>query len=201
MADEIDFEGIKLQIPDTVYNPSEDSFLLAKYSRALHGRILDIGCGSGIQALLNGRCNPENHVLGVDLNEDAVATARKNAVLNNISNVEFRVSNLFSNVSGQFDGIIFNPPYLPTPETQKVLTKLNLAFDGGISGRSTTDQFLDSFDSHLNSNGTVLLLQSTLSNPDRTVEILFEKNYIAEIIDEEGFFFEKLYVLKAQKHK
>ncbi|TXI96161.1 MAG: methyltransferase domain-containing protein [Burkholderiaceae bacterium] len=49
--------------------------------------------------------------VSVDVNEKAVANARRNAEMQSIKNVEFLVSNVFKKVTGMFDVIICNPPY------------------------------------------------------------------------------------------
>ncbi|MCJ1888564.1 methyltransferase domain-containing protein, partial [Pseudomonas sp. LA21] len=64
---------------------------------------LDVGTGTGLIALLMAR--KAKRVLGVDVNPKAIELAKKNAELNGIANVEFRVSDLFENVSGKFDVI------------------------------------------------------------------------------------------------
>jgi release factor glutamine methyltransferase len=67
------------------------------------GRVLDVGTGSGIQALSAERAES---VLGVDIDEDVIARCKRLET----GRVRFAVSDLFSNVSGKFDTIIFNAP-------------------------------------------------------------------------------------------
>ncbi len=76
--------------------------------------ILDIGTGSGciaitLDKLLN--CN----VVGVDISSEALEVAKYNNVINN-TDVDFYVSDVFSNVKGKFDVIISNPPYISYDE-------------------------------------------------------------------------------------
>ena len=194
---------MELSVSGSVYSPAEDSFLLAKHSVTLKGRILDFGCGSGIQALANAKANPSNEVIGVDINPEAVACATGNAKRNKIRNARFVVSDLFGSLNGmegKFDGIIFNPPYLPDIESEsKFVLRAELALGGGITGREITNRFLGEFDAYLNGSGVLLLLQSSINGIDETIRKLEEKGFAAEIVSQESFFFEKLYVLKAGK--
>lgn len=72
--------------------------------------ILDIGTGSGcIAIVLNKLVN--SMVTAVDISNDALDVAKENNVINN-TDVNFIVSDVFSNVNGKYDVIISNPPYI-----------------------------------------------------------------------------------------
>lgn len=197
----MDYKGLKLEIFPTVYEPAEDSLLLAKYSEKMKGVILDIGCGCGIQALINAKNNPENRVYGVDINLEAVRNADHNKQINGIRNAKFLSSDLFSSfIIGQdfFDGIIFNPPYLPTTKEEKISDELNYAFDGGEDGRVTLNRFFEQFIPFLKPTGQLLLLQSSLNGLEETTRKLEGIGLQTEILDEEKFFFEKIFVIQAK---
>jgi len=88
-----------------IYEPKEDSFLILKYIKNYcNGNVLDMGCGSGILSLEAMKYSKD--VLGVDSNEECVEHCKKKEI--NVVR-----SDLFSNVNGKFDLVIFNPPYLP----------------------------------------------------------------------------------------
>lgn len=198
------YDELDLIISSTVYEPAEDSFLLAKHARTLKGRVLEVGCGSGIASLHNAKNNPKNEVIGIDRNPDAVKCSKENAKRNGITNAHFIVSNLFSKIpkTARFDAILFNPPYLPTDQSTRLKTqdsRLNMALDGGKSGRIVLDRFLAQFDRYLRPNGTLLLIHSSLNDLDKTLAILKKKGFKTEILDEQAFFFERLYLLKAVK--
>lgn len=196
---EIEFEKLKLKIPKTVYEPSEDSFMLAKAALQIKkgSKVLEIGCGSGIAsicALKNG-----STVVGVDISPNAVKCARENAKRNNLEG-SFRESNLFESVPKEkFDVIIFNPPYLPTELKDKLNGPLNHAFDGGKDGRKVLEVFLDQFDNFLKKGGYLLLVQSDLNGPVKTKKKLVKMNYEVEILLKESFFFETVFIYKAIK--
>jgi release factor glutamine methyltransferase len=71
-------------------------------------RVLDMGTGSGVNAIL--AADRAASVLAVDVNPSAVAAARANAAANGVA-VEVRESDVFSAVDGAFDLIVFDPPF------------------------------------------------------------------------------------------
>ena len=75
-------------------------------------RILDIGTGSGCIALTLAQAFPNAKVTATDINPQALALAKENAQQNNIQNVHFIESDLFTNISETFDLIVSNPPYI-----------------------------------------------------------------------------------------
>lgn len=89
-----------------------ENYLAAK--RVAHGRALDCFTFNGGFALhIAKECD---RVLGIDISEDAITGARRNAELNETSNVEFRAANAFDalrefEAAGEkFDTIILDPP-------------------------------------------------------------------------------------------
>jgi release factor glutamine methyltransferase len=102
--------------------------------------ILDLGTGTGAicQALLAHL--PNAHGTGSDLSPDALAAAGENATLNGLSGrFEVRQSDWFEKISGTYDVIVSNPPYIAS----KVIPSLDrevrdfdphLALDGGDDG-------------------------------------------------------------------
>lgn len=73
-------------------------------------RALDMGTGSGVNAIL--AAGTAQRVLAVDVNPVAVAAARDNAERNAVADrVEVRESDVFEAVDGEFDLIVFDPPY------------------------------------------------------------------------------------------
>jgi release factor glutamine methyltransferase len=191
---EISYKELKLRVPDDVYLPAEDSFLLAGAS-CEKGDVLEVGCGCGIVSLSWAE---KNNVLGVDINPSAVKTSIENASRNRIKAV-FRESDLFSSISGKFDAILFNPPYLPTSEDEKLEGNINKAFDGGKDGRETLERFLSEFSGYLKKDGVLYLVQSSLNNIDSTVSRLRRLGFNVETVGKHEFFFERLVLLKASR--
>ena len=95
-----------------IYDPAEDSELL-KTQVLIHakGKVLDMGTGSGIQALTAISNASVRKVLAVDINTKCIAYCKNK---HKLSKITWKTSNLFANVAKtRFDTIIFNPPYLP----------------------------------------------------------------------------------------
>jgi release factor glutamine methyltransferase len=202
MSDEISYGGLELVVLPTVYNPAEDSFLLARWAAKLaRGKVLEMGCASGIVSLSVARTDSKSHVVGLDINPKAIECASENAERNGIENAHFLESDMFEAVRDEkFDWIIFNPPYLPTTQGEKLKDKMeNAAYDGGRSGRDVIDRFLAEFQAHLNTGGGLLLLSSSLANTEKTQEMLEKKGFEVKILEKEKFFFEKIEVLLAKK--
>ncbi len=179
-----------------VYPPSDDSYMLADVvnSMDLRGKkFLEIGSGTGIVAITAAIRGAD--VTAVDINPHAVECTKRNAEKSGV-HIRALQSNLFQNVEGEFDIIAFNPPYLPGTEDDP---DYDVAWSGGEDGREVIDRFLSQFDAHLKPCGVLLLVQSSLSNPAKTVDVLESYGYRVEIAAEEKFFLETLYVLRAVK--
>lgn len=188
------YHGLKIKLHPQVYEPSEDTFLLARNLKVKAGDIaLDMGTGTGIIALLMAK--KAKFVLGVDINPLAVELAKENARLNGITNVEFRQSDLFENVEGKFDIITFNAPYLPGEPEEPI----DLALVGGESGREVLDRFLEEFPDYLKENGIVQIVQSSITGIEETLKKLQSKGFVAEITAKERYFFEEIMVITARR--
>lgn len=188
------YEGLKIKLHPQVYEPAEDTFLLARNLKIKEGDIaLDVGTGTGIIALLMAR--KARFVLGVDVNPIAVELAKENAKINGITNVQFKLSNLFENVTGKFDIITFNAPYLPGEPEEPI----DLALVGGKTGREVLDSFLEQFDNYLHEKGVVQIVQSSITGIEETLRKLESKGFTTEITARERYFFEEIVVVSAKR--
>lgn len=188
----LEYQGLRIKLHPQVYEPAEDTFLLAQNLAVKEGDLaLDVGTGTGIIALLMAR--KARWVLGVDLNPIAVELARENAELNNISNVEFRVSDLFENVSGEFDVITFNAPYLPGDPEEPI----DLALVGGERGREVLDRFIEEVPNYLKPGGVVQIVQSSITGVEETLKRLEKAGLRAEIMASMHVFFEDIVLINA----
>ena len=199
----VSFGTLSLSIPYWVYEPAEDSFLLATYASSLSGIILEIGCGSGIVSLSAAQANPQNSVLGVDINSKAVKCSEANAAANGIKNATFLLSDLFSEVppAQKFDCILFNPPYLPTSRAERLKSpEENAAYDGGATGLNVFKKFIAEAPAHLSDGGKVAVIATSLGNGvEKTLALLEARVGSAQVLAEEKFFFEKLALIEAKK--
>ena len=179
-----------------MYEPAEDSYLLQKYvKKYAEGKVLDIGTGSGIQATTAAKKKNVDSVLAVDIDNDVISSLKKEIKKKkNNDKITLRESDLFSNVMGKFDTIIFNPPYLPDDENVK-----DSALYGGKQGYEILEQFISEVSDYLNESGIVLIVFSSLTKKEK-VDQAIEGNLLKfEELDSEKLFFEKLYCYKVWK--
>lgn len=189
---------LKIETHKKVYEPAEDSYLLAENLDVKEGDIvLDIGTGTGIQALTAAQ--KAKKVLALDINPYALVTAKKNAETNNIKNISFRKSNLFSKIkkTEKFDLIIFNPPYIPSDEKDL----LGKAWAGGKNGRETINKFIKDAPKHLKGGGRINLLISSLNKPEEAIKKLGDQKLVVSVAAKQKIFFEELMVIKAVKQQ
>jgi methylase of polypeptide subunit release factors len=115
--------------PDYVAPFSPTSRVLAALTpRRRVGSALDVGTGSGAQALLAAQ--HAQRVVATDVNERALEFTRLNARLNGLANVECRLGSLFDPVGDeQFDLITCNAPYVISPERRWMYRDAGFAGD------------------------------------------------------------------------
>ncbi|KRN76436.1 class I SAM-dependent methyltransferase [Lentilactobacillus parabuchneri] len=80
------------------------------YDRIPAGKILDMGTGYGPIGIAIAKAFPKRQVDMVDVNEVALALAKKNAAANQVDNVKIFESNIYDAVSDSYAEIITNPP-------------------------------------------------------------------------------------------
>ncbi len=184
-------ENMEFEVPGSVYYPREDSLLMAKIieNANIHGSVLEIGCGSGFLSILLAKRDAS--VTAVDVNKEAIEASQLNCDTNNVE-IKLFLSDLFEKVEGKFDVIVFNPPYLPVEEGETDET-----YAGGSTGRETIERFVLEVKKHLNPNGTVYLVISSLTG-EAEVKKLFEKEGLTvETAAKEKVPWEELIIIKA----
>ena len=197
-----EYKGLQLNFHPLVYEPGEDTFLLAQHLANIAlppgAEALEIGTGTGLIALLLAK--KAKTVVGTDINPHAINTARLNAETNDVKNATFLYSNLFENVKGKYDIIVFNAPYLPTAKESfhdpnlKIASK---AWDGGKTGREVLEKFLEEAPKHLKENGKVVICESSLSKYSKTLEFLRSNKFSADVVAYHKVDFEEIVVIEA----
>jgi len=144
-----EFYGLKLFLSVETLEPRPDTetlvdavlpLLRQTAARAGACRVLDLGTGTGAIALALLAQVPAATAVGVDISADALATAERNARENGLSQrFETLESDWFAEISGRFDVIVSNPPYIATDELETLQREvLNhdpaKALDGGADG-------------------------------------------------------------------
>ena len=174
-----------------IYFPAEDSYLMLETLSEIipkliedneNSKFLEIGCGSGIQLQVVSKLGiKKKNIFSCDINEEAV----KHCKSLGFSCIK---SDLFENLdeNEKYDIIVFNPPYLPSDRRESKDSQI--ATTGGKSGSEIINKFLIQAKKHLEKNGKIILLTSSLTK--RIKWDGFKKKKISE----ESLFFEKLFV-------
>src|SRR3989344_5359 len=178
-----------------IYEPAEDSYLLEKYvQRLAFGRVLDVGTGSGIQALAALKNHDVGEVVAVDINPEAVSHLKDKIRLDHIRKINAVQSDLFENVSGKFNTIIFNPPYLPQDNGLE-----DPAVYGGRKGWEISERFFKEVSKCLAPEGKIFFLFSTLTNKNKIEEFVRDNLLEFKELDRQKISFETLYVYEISK--
>jgi release factor glutamine methyltransferase len=191
------FKGKGLEVYPQVYEPAEDTFLIADYLKVRPGeKVLELGTGCGLLAILAAEEGAE--VVATDINALAIGCARRNAVSHGVENrIDFRLGNLFEPVVGEkFDLIIFNPPYLPTSPEEETGDILGKAWEAGVDGRAVIDPFLDEVSAHLTDRGRFIFVQSSLSDLSKTISMLNAKGLSHRILARKKLPHEELFLIE-----
>ncbi|UTW00435.1 peptide chain release factor N(5)-glutamine methyltransferase [Marinomonas rhizomae] len=112
------FWSLNLEVAPCTLIPRADTERLVEVALSVLdigdvNRILDLGTGTGAIALSLASERPRSTVVGVDLVEESVALAKRNAIRNQLSNATFIQSSWFEALEGNlFDLIVSNPPYI-----------------------------------------------------------------------------------------
>ena len=140
-----EFMKLNFFINENVLIPRQDTEILveevikiAKQTNAK--KILDLCTGSGAIAVSVAKYLPNCEVTAVDISNDALKVAKRNAINNQVENqITFVSSDMFTNLNEEkFDIIVSNPPYIRTKVIETLETKVQnepyIALDGGEDG-------------------------------------------------------------------
>jgi methylase of polypeptide subunit release factors len=145
-------EGSRELSPEHVIGLNTPAVNLARLTvRRAARRVLDLGCGGGVQALL--AASHAEHVVAVDLNPRALLYTRFNARLNGVTNVETREGSFFEPVKGErFDLVVSNPPFTISPDRRFIFR------DGGRAGDGVCEEVVRGAAAHLEEGGFATVL-------------------------------------------
>lgn len=175
-----------------VYQPEADTYLLldAALAEVRPGdRVLEAGTGSG---LIARELTKVTSVVATEINPHAAISSRR-------AGVEVVRCNLFDAICGMFDLVIFNPPYLPTEQHERIDDWLEYALDGGKTGRVVIERFVQDLGRILSPGGRVLLLISSLTGPGEVNNLLGAAGFSAIVVRQARVEDEVLYVLRVSR--
>nr|WP_297204350.1 methyltransferase [uncultured Brachyspira sp.] len=107
---------LKLNTNDKLFSPRNADMgtlsMLEEIDFTSESKVLDLGCGYGIVGIYASKIIGDNNVVMCDIDDNAVNTARNNAVLNDEANIEVLKSDGLKNIYyNDFSIILSNPPY------------------------------------------------------------------------------------------
>lgn len=175
-----------------VYGAAEDSHLLATTAVGRIERddlVLDLGTGSGyVGRQVSEACDAR--VVASDLNPHACRRARDEGL------AAVRTDMVAGFRDDAFDWVLFNPPYLPTPEEHEWDDWMERALSGGHDGRAVVDPFLASVRRVLAPGGRALLLVSSLTGLDAVRNTARNEGLVTTEAADESYPSERLVVLE-----
>lgn len=195
-------DHLKMADYNLVYEPSDDTFLMLdalSYEFRDHpeklskiSNVLEIGCGTGVSTIYLGKLiqNVGNSVkLHVtDINKDAIRIAKETADINGIIDSSFishrcdLATPLIDEMEGAIDVIIFNPPYVPTPDDEVGSEGIEASWAGGKDGRKVLDKAIPQIASLLSRpDGVAYIITVDDNKPEEIAEIL-KKSYNIQVI-------------------
>ena len=160
---ETEFMGLRFKVNSSVLVPRQDTETLVEEALKVIEpgmKVLDLCTGSGciIISILHNIVNVEGDA--VDISRQALNVAIENAKLNDVV-VNFERSDLFDNVTGTYDVIVSNPPYIPTAQVLKLMPEVQNfepmeALDGKEDGLFFYRRIIQECGAYLKENGKIL---------------------------------------------
>ena len=190
----------EIHVEPGVFVPTQGSFLIWKYlfreGIGAHQRCLDIGCGSGLQAIQMAR-NGAAHVHAIDIDELAVENTLTNAFRNGVADrVSAAAVDLFPWVPDErYDVIVASLYQMPVDPFEQVSTHRPLDY----WGRNLLDHLISLLPSALADDGAAYILQLSIIGQERTAEQLEALGYAARVVDFAFFEFHELFEEKSEQ--
>ena len=173
-------------VDDRVLIPRPETELLVELviETAPHNaRVIDIGTGTGCIAISIESERTDLRVLGVDRSLGALAVAATNRARLE-SRVDLAASDLLDAISGTFEMIVSNPPYVPEHEYEQLATEVRvheprMALTPGPTGTEIIERILDQSHARLAPTGRVIL-EVGYGQEDAIREIAEAKRYVVD---------------------
>lgn len=159
-----DFMGLRFQVNEHVLIPRQDTEILVEEAmRYLHDgmRILDLCTGSGCILLSLLHYSNDCEGVGVDISQEALQVAAQNAELLGIK-ADFLKSDLYEKVTGKFDLLVSNPPYIERKVIPILMEEVReydpyIALDGGEDGLDFYRRIIGGAQDYLERGGQILM--------------------------------------------
>ncbi len=161
---EQEFMGLNFKVNSNVLVPRQDTETLVEEALKICQpgmEILDLGTGSGCIVISLMKNAHGMTATGSDISKQALLVAKENARLHEVE-IEWVRSNLYENISGRFDLIVSNPPYIPQEDILGLMPEVRDfepvgALDGGEDGLDFYRQIIAQGKDYLNKDGYLYL--------------------------------------------
>lgn len=155
-----EFMGLPFYTRPCALIPRQDTETLCEEALSIGGKtLLDLCCGTGCIGVSLAKLGSFEVTFG-DISPDCLGLARENAALNGVAG-SFVLTDMFGNISGSYDMICVNPPYIPTSELASLQAEVKrepvLALDGGADGLDFYRRISRDYAAHLSPGGTLLM--------------------------------------------
>ena len=162
---EQEFMGLSFWVNEHVLIPRQDTETLVEEALKVipsGSHILDLCTGSGCVIISLVALGQGFSGIGVDLSEDALVVARENRTRLVGSKIEFLQGNLWEPVTGKFNAIVSNPPYIRTKDIEDLAVEVKdheprMALDGTEDGLYFYRQIAENAADYLSDDGWLLV--------------------------------------------
>lgn len=146
-------------------------------------KVLEVGSGSGCIAISMGAERNDALIESVDVSESAITQAEKNADLNELSNIDFKVMDFLKEIpEGRFDLLVSNPPYIPEKEMSETMPEVHqyepkIALTDERDGLTFYRRFAEVGKSLIKPGGWMVLEVGLGKHPSKAVDIFQTAGY------------------------
>ncbi|MBI2204002.1 MAG: methyltransferase [Candidatus Rokubacteria bacterium] len=185
------YRGATFRVPDDVQPPKAGSRFFVSHLTVRPGeRVLELGCGLGLAAVLMAREGAR--VVATDVVPSAVAATRANAILNGVD-VDVRLGDCYAPVAGErFDLVCTNPPQMPTPSGAARDDAAAAADNGGRDGWALLDRVIDGAPAHLVPGGRLLFTIFAFLGRKRALAKLEARGFTPAVVASETQSFPRI---------
>ena len=198
-------DHLKMSDYNLVYEPSDDTFLMLDALQAEVGgkeninrlnsisNTLEIGSGTGVSTVFLGMLlkeagNIEAKLYATDINKEAIRVTQGMAKANNLNPDSLRAiqcdlaTPLLDDLKNNVDVLIFNPPYVPTPEDEVGSDGIEASWAGGKDGRVVFDRAMPQIASLLSwPHGAAYIITVDDNKPEDIAKIMMENHGIKAV--------------------
>ncbi|MCI9020953.1 MAG: peptide chain release factor N(5)-glutamine methyltransferase [Eubacterium sp.] len=161
---EQEFMGLNFKVNSNVLIPRQDTETLVEEALKICQpgmKVLDLGTGSGCIVISIMKNAPGMTATGSDISKQALLVAKENGKLHE-ADIEWVRSNLYENITGRYDLIVSNPPYIAQADMLNLMPEVRDfepagALDGGEDGLDFYRQIVAKSGDYLNKDGYLYL--------------------------------------------